>query len=193
MGLSVYIAVYIESVSGSFRMCRFLRLLFGDAVSVDGGPVIFHGNGDPVKFFTQREHLVRLFHIAVLALRIIAAEHEGQALIRIAAGRIFRHAGIAGAVAEGQNRLIADFLGDHTDLVHFEVLDDKFTAENQLVIIVKNIIQTVYISLVFGDQRLIGTDDLPVGDMQRGIINDAANDETVGTADNVYSFLNSWM
>ena len=102
------------------------------------------------------------------------------------AGRIFRHAGIAGAVAKGQDRLFADFLGDHGDLVHLEILDDKFTAEDQLVIIIKNIVQTVHISLIFGDQGLIGTDDLPVGDMQRGIINDAANDETVGTADNVY-------
>ena len=163
----------------------YSRLFLGYAFAVDGGPVVLHGNGNPIKFLAEGSHVFRLFDVAVFALGVVTAEHEGEALVGIVARYVFRHAGVAGAVAEGENRLHADFLRDDGDLVHLEILDNEFAAQYQLIVIVKDIRKTVRIALVRSDKVFVGTDDLSVGNIQRRVANNAADDKSVGAADDV--------
>ena len=161
------------------------RFALGHAVAVDRGPVVFHRDRDPVELVAQRKHLVRLGFIAVLALEVVAAEHEGQAAVGVAACGILGHAAVAGAVAERQNRLYADLLRDHRDLVHFQILDEEVAAEDQLVIVVEHVGEAVLAVLVPRHNRFIRADDLSHRQAERGIVRNAAHDQTIRAADDV--------
>ena len=130
-------------------------------------------------------HLVCLVDVAVLAIEVVAAEHERKALVRILAERVVRHRGVAGGISEGKDRLLADLLIDHGDFVHLEVLDDELAAEDQVITLLERVIQSVYAVLLPCHNKFIGTDDLFVGQYKRAVYHESPADEPVRAADHV--------
>ena len=55
---------------------------------------------------------------------------------------------IAGAIAEGQHRALADLLGDHGNLGHLQILFRVLSAQLRLIMIAEDILRVGYIPLV---------------------------------------------
>ena len=94
-------------------------------LTVNGAPVILHGDYVVAGVFPFLSELDAFFRVAVVAFFVIRDQHEGCALISLVAQSIVVHAGITAAIAEGKNRAAADFLRDLTHLVHFQVFDQQ--------------------------------------------------------------------
>ena len=65
---------------------------------------------------------------------------------RRAAKEAMQH--IAGAVAEGQHRALADLLGDHGNLGHLQILFRDLSAQHQFIMVAEDILRAGYIPLV---------------------------------------------
>ena len=94
---------------------RLLGILVGHIISVDGCPVILHGNRNPAVFLAKIVHLVSLLNVAVLTLGIVAAQHIRAALIRIVVDGEVRHRKVSGAVAEYQGGISAECMDGADD------------------------------------------------------------------------------
>ena len=113
-------------------MGKFLFRTFY-VVAIDGFEVVLHGDGSPAVFLSGGFHLVCFGFVAQLAFRIVTEQGEGSSLVFVVRDGVVEHAGITGAVAEGQDRFLADFAVNEDNLVALDIDADELVASYQFV------------------------------------------------------------
>ena len=122
--------------------------LLGDALPEHGQPIVLHRNRGPSVFRAEIVNRPCLLGAAALPHVVITAYEKRRGPVLLVPHDIVRHADIAGAVAEGQHRALADLLGDHGDLGHLQVLLRNLSAQHQFIMVAEDILRAGYIPLV---------------------------------------------
>ena len=154
----------IKDLFGSFgcRLCRpgvyLLCIQQMCLSSVDGGKFILHGNGMEALLVTFLLERLGFFQAAVVPLQIVAEQQEGLPLVLAVIHGILGHSQVAGAVAEGENRHLADLLHDGGNLVHAEVLCHQLTAHNDVIVGLIGVLLGIGFPLSRGHDGVVGSD-----------------------------------
>ena len=154
-----------------------------DVLTVDGLPVVRHGDHGKAHALPLFSELRALGGVAVVALAVVGDQLERRAAIPVVVEGVVVHGHVAARVAEGQHRLLADVLGDLQHLVGLEVLDQKHIRAHQRVVRAEDVVQAVFVALIRGLQLDVHADDVLIGDIQHALNVGAADEAVAARAD----------